>query len=426
MQNLIEELRWRNLVYDYTEGLEEFLTKEKTAVYLGIDPTADSLHVGHLVSIILLKHFQLAGHKPILLIGGATGMIGDPSGKSEERKLLSEEIIEKNSFFIKEQLLNLLDFSENISNGAIIVNNYEWFKDFNILNFLRDVGKHFTINYLIDKETVKKRIEKGISFTEFSYQLLQAYDFYYLYNKYNCKIQVGGSDQWGNITSGIELIRRKTGNTDAYGLTCPLLTKSDGTKFGKTEQGNIWLNKKLTSPYKFYQFWINITDEEAEKYIKTFTFLDKDTITDLINKHKAKPDLRILQKELAKNITIMIHGEDEFKKCKLASEFLFEDLSIEEIQNISEELFNEMLNNVPTFKIKRELIINTLNIIDFLVSSKIIDSKSEARRLISGNGIKINKKNVLLDTKIDSTFLIKDKFILVQKGKKNFYIVIVE
>lgn len=423
----IKELQWRGMVHDIIEGTDEQLTKEQTTVYLGIDPTADSLHVGHLVSILLMKHLQKAGHKPILVVGGATGMIGDPSGKSEERNLLDYETLRHNEKCIAEQLKLFFDFSENIPNKAIILNNYDWIKNFDFISFLRDIGKHITVNYMMAKDSVKKRLESGISFTEFSYQLLQAYDFLYLYQNYNCKMQIGGSDQWGNITTGIELIRRKTGSTDVFAFTCPLLTKPDGTKFGKTEKGNIWLSKKYTSSYKFYQFWINISDEEAEKYIKIFSFLTPEQINELIEQHKQSPHLRILQNQLAKELTILVHGETEYEKSLNASKILFGEATTEMIKTIDEATLLELFEGVPKFSISKTILENNTNPVDLLaVHTSILPSKTEARKLIQSNGISINKEKVSLNTCINRNFLINDKYIIVQKGKKNYYLIIVE
>jgi len=424
--NLIEELRWRNMIHDITPGTEEQLLKEMTTAYVGIDPTADSLHIGHLVSIMLLKHLQKAGHKPIALIGGATGMIGDPSGKSEERKLLDEETLRHNEKCIYNQLIKFLDFNESLPNKAEILNNYEWIKDFNLIKFLREIGKHISVNYMMSKDSVKKRMETGISFTEFTYQLLQAYDFLYLYENKNCKLQMGGSDQWGNITTGIELIRRKL-NGEAFALTCPLITKADGGKFGKTEKGNIWLDKQYTSPYQFYQFWINVSDEEAEKYIKIFTMLEQKHIEELINHHRKEPHLRILQQTLAKEVTIMVHGQEEYETALEASNVLFGKATKETISKLNENTFLEIFEGVPTYTIKRNIMDNKVSVIDLLaIHTTILPSKSEARKLITAGGLNINKEKITTETIIDSSWLINNKYILVQKGKKNYFLILVE
>jgi tyrosyl-tRNA synthetase len=424
--NLIEELRWRNMIHDITPGTEEQLLKEMTTAYVGIDPTADSLHIGHLVSIMLLKHLQKAGHKPIALIGGATGMIGDPSGKSEERKLLDEETLRHNEKCIYNQLIKFLDFNESLPNKAEILNNYEWIKDFNLIKFLREIGKHISVNYMMSKDSVKKRMETGISFTEFTYQLLQAYDFLYLYENKNCKLQMGGSDQWGNITTGIELIRRKL-NGEAFALTCPLITKADGGKFGKTEKGNIWLDKQYTSPYQFYQFWINVSDEEAEKYIKIFTMLEQKHIEELINHHRKEPHLRILQQTLAKEVTIMIHGQEEYETALEASNVLFGKATKETISKLNENTFLEIFEGVPTYTIKRNIMDNKVSVIDLLaIHTTILPSKSEARKLITAGGLNINKEKITTETIIDSSWLINNKYILVQKGKKNYFLILVK
>lgn len=432
--NFIQELRWRVMIHDITPGVEELLEKEMVTGYLGIDPTAESLHIGHLVSIMLLKHFQNAGHSPIALIGGATGMIGDPSGKAEERQLLSEEIIRYNQDCIKKQLSKFLDFDCG-TNSAEIVNNYDWIKEYNFIDFIRDVGKHITVNYMLAKESVKSRLESGISFTEFSYQLVQAYDFYYLFRERGCKLQMGGSDQWGNITTGIELIRRKTGQ-EAFGLTCPLLIKAEGGKFGKTEQGNIWLSPQLTSPYKFYQFWLNISDEDAEKYIKIFSFFPKEEINDLINEHKNAPHLRLLQKTLAKDLTIRVHSQQDYKISEQASQILFGEgtIPLAELIEMPENILLTIFEGVEQREISRSDIniptkarsatMKGINIIDFLTEkTSIFLSKSEARRLLKSNSISINKTKVDENKIISESDLIKGKYILVQKGKKNYILV---
>lgn len=423
---LIEELRWRGMIHDIMPGTEEQLSKEMTTAYVGIDPTADSLHIGHLVSIMLLKHFQRAGHKPIALIGGATGMIGDPSGKSEERKLLDENTLKRNQDRLYHQLSQFLDFNEGISNKAEIVNNYEWTKPFDLIGFLREVGKHITVNYMLSKDSVKKRMETGISFTEFTYQLLQGYDFLYLYEHKNCKLQMGGSDQWGNITTGTELIRRKTGG-EAFALTCPLITKADGGKFGKTEKGNIWLDKRYTSPYQFYQFWINTTDEDAEKYIKIFTLLSKEDIEKIIKQHLTEPHLRILQQTLAKEITIMVHGKDEYEAAVEASQVLFGKGTKEMLEKMNEETFLAVFDGVPQYKIMKSILEQGIPLLDLMaINTNIFPSKSEARKMLLAGGLSLNKERVNSDITVNQQNLLNNKFILVQKGKKNYYLIVVE
>ena len=423
--NFIEELTWRGMLHSIMPGTAEQLQKEITTAYIGIDPTAESLHIGHLASIMLLKHFQLSGHKPIALIGGATGMIGDPSGKSQERNLLDEQTLRHNQECIKKQLLKFLDFDKQNENVAEIVNNYDWMKDYGFLQFMRDIGKHLTVNYMMAKDSVQKRLETGLSFTEFSYQLIQGYDFLYLYKNKNCKLQMGGSDQWGNITTGSELIRRVTGG-DAYALTCPLITKSDGGKFGKTEQGNIWLDAKLTSPYKFYQFWLNVTDEDAEKYIKIFTLLDKSTISDLINQHKEAPHLRILQKTIAKELTITVHSEKDYNSAINASEILFGGGTNEMLNTFDEETLLSIFEGVPQFYVDFSKLDAGINVIDLLsVETSVFPSKGDARRLIQGGGLSINKTKIAdANVIINTNNLLKSKYLLVQKGKKNYYLVI--
>lgn len=419
--NLIDELKWRGMIHNIMPGTEEQLNKEMTSAYIGFDPTADSLHIGNLVQIMLLKHFQNAGHKPIALVGGATGMIGDPSGKSEERNLLDEQELKKNQSAIFKQLSKFLDFNGKEKNSAEVVNNYDWMKDFNLLDFLRDVGKHLTVSYMMAKDSVKNRLETGLSFTEFSYQLVQAYDFFYL-NKYkNCKLQIGGSDQWGNITAGAELIRRKSGN-DVFAFTCPLVTKSDGGKFGKTEKGNIWLSPEYTTPFQFFQFWVNVSDEDAEKYIKIFTVLDKVKIEEIIAEHKKAPHLRYLQKELAKEITIMVHSEKDYNTALEVSGLLFGKGSDESLKKLSEKDFLAVFEGVPLFSLKLNELKAGIPVIDLITDkASVFSSKGEARRMITGNGVSINK-NKIDDPNylISEEHLIKEKFILVQKGKKNY------
>src|SRR4051794_25645412 len=390
--DLIEELRWRGLVQDIMPGTEEQLNKEMTAGYIGFDPTADSLHIGSLVPIILLVHLQKAGHKPFVLVGGATGMVGDPSGKREERNLLSNEILQRNQEGIRKQLEKFLDFDTSKANAAVIVNNYDWFRNMNFLDFIRDTGKHITVNYMMAKESVRKRIEgeSGISFTEFSYQLIQGFDFYWLYTHYNCKMQMGGSDQWGNITTGTELIRRKVGG-EAFAFTCPLLTKSDGGKFGKTEKGNIWLNAERTTPYQFYQFWLNAADEDAKKWIRIFTFLSREEIENLIEVHEKDASQRILQKCLAKEITIFVHGEDGFNKAIETTEKLFSDQS-SPAELLSEEDLEHM-QGVIKFSVDAK-ILQGVDVISFLSETNIFPSKSEARKMIQNGGVSINRKKI--------------------------------
>lgn len=426
-KNIVAEFRWRGMIHDIMPGTEEFLQKEIATAYVGIDPTADSLHVGHLVSIMMLKHLQLAGHKPIALIGGATGMIGDPSGRSEERVLLDEEVLRRNQACIEKQVKKFLDFSPGRENRAEIVNNYDWMKDFGFLGFLRDVGKHLTVNYMMAKDSVKKRLETGLSFTEFSYQLLQAYDFFYLYQHKNCRLQMGGSDQWGNITAGTELIRRK-GGEDAYALTCPLITKADGGKFGKTEEGNVWLDSRYTTPYQFYQFWINTSDADAEKYIKIFTLLPKEEIDSLIAKHREAPHERLLQRTLAREITIMVHSQDDFKTAQDASEILFGQGTTETLKKLSTPDLLAIFAGVPMPKVSRAELVQGIDIVELVaVKTGIFPSKGEARRTIQAAGLSINKSRVSgPEETISLAHLLEDKFILVQKGKKNYFLVCVE
>ncbi len=421
--NFTEELRWRGMIHDVMPGTEEQLNKEMTTAYVGIDPTADSLHIGHLVSIMMLKHLQQAGHKPLTLIGGATGMIGDPSGKSEERNLLDETVLRHNQECIKTQLLKFLDFDEAKPNHAEIVNNYDWMKEFSFLGFLRDVGKHLTVNYMMAKDSVKKRLETGLSFTEFSYQLVQGYDFLWLYEHKNCKLQMGGSDQWGNITTGTELIRRKNGG-EAFALTCPLITKADGGKFGKTEQGNIWLDPEKTSPYKFYQFWLNCSDEDSSKYIRIFTMLSKEEIETLEKQHNEAPHLRVLQKTVAKDLTIRVHSEEEYNAAIEASEILFGKGTTATLQRMSEETLLSVFEGVPQCEIDFQDIVSGINVVDFLSEKTgIFPSKGEARRMLKDNGVSVNKEKVNESAMLTEPNLLKKKYILVQKGKKNYYLV---
>jgi tyrosyl-tRNA synthetase len=422
--NFVEELRWRGMIHDVMPGTEELLEKERISAYVGIDPTADSLHIGHLVSVMILKHFQLAGHKPIALIGGATGMIGDPSGKSEERKFLSEETLRYNQECVKKQLYKFLDFDVK-DNAAELVNNYDWMKDYTFLDFMRDIGKHITVNYMMAKDSVKKRLEggNGISFTEFTYQLVQGYDFLWLYENKNCKLQMGGSDQWGNITTGTELIRRKTGG-EAFALTCPLITKADGGKFGKTEEGNIWLDPKLTSPYKFYQFWLNCSDEDAAKYIKIFTLYTKEEIDSFIKQHQEAPHLRVLQKSLAMEVTIRVHSLEDYKAAVEASEILFGKGTTESLKNLNEEMFLSVFEGVPQVEIAMDMLKNTQNCVDFLTDiTKIMASKNEARRMLKEGSIQVNKAKINESFVFSNNDLINNRYILIQKGKKNYFLV---
>jgi len=419
--NLIEELRWRGMLQDIMPGTEEQLNKEPTSAYIGFDPTAESLHIGSLVPILLLVHLQRAGHKPYALVGGATGMVGDPSGKSEERNLLSEDILQRNQAGVKKQLEKFLDFDSSKPNAAVMVNNYDWFKGMLFLDFIRDVGKHITVNYMMAKDSVKKRIEgeTGISFTEFTYQLIQGYDFYWLYKNHNCKLQMGGSDQWGNITTGTELIRRMAGG-EAFAFTCPLLTKSDGGKFGKSEKGNVWLDAEKTSPYQFYQFWLNAADDDAKKWIKIFTFLSKEAVEGLVSEHDINAANRMLQKTLAKEITVFVHGEEGLKQALETTEKLFANQSAP-AESLSQEDLESMEGVV---KIDYALPANGVDITSFLAETTIFPSKSEARKMVQNGGISINRKKVAaLDFTITAELLLHNKYLLVQKGKKNYYLV---
>ena len=426
MKNFVEELKWRGMIHDITPGAEEELMKGPAAAYVGIDPTGDSLHIGHLVSVMILKHFQNCGHKPYALVGGATGMIGDPSMKSSERNLLDEETVGHNVECIKAQLGRFLDFDSDSPNAAKLVNNYDWMKDYTFINFARDIGKLITVNYMMSKDSVKKRLSRdsseGMSFTEFSYQLLQGYDFLYLYEHEGVRLQLGGADQWGNITTGTELIRRTLGE-QAFALTCPLITKSDGTKFGKTEKGNIWLDPKKTSPYEFYQFWLNVADDDAEKYIKIFTMLDRETIESAIEEHRQDPGRRSLQQLLAKEVTIMIHGETEYANALAASKMLFGNSTSEELRKLDEKTFLAVFNGVPTFDVpKSEL---PCNILDFLaVKTGVFPSKGEARKMTAGGGVSINKDKVTdINYEVSEKDIMDGKYILAQKGKKNYFII---
>ncbi|WP_108821410.1 tyrosine--tRNA ligase [Dysgonomonas sp. Marseille-P4361] len=427
--NFVKELRWRGMIQDVMPGTEEQLQKELTSGYVGIDPTADSLHIGHLVSVMILKHFQRAGHRPVALIGGATGMIGDPSMKSAERNLLDEATLRHNQESIKKQLAKFLDFESDKPNAAVLVNNYDWMKDFSFLSFIRDVGKHITVNYMMAKDSVKKRLNgeasEGMSFTEFSYQLMQAYDFLHLYETMGVRIQMGGSDQWGNITTGTELIRRKVGG-EAFALVCPLIKKADGTKFGKTESGNVWLDRRYTSPYKFYQFWLNVSDEDADKYIKIFTALSKEEIEGLVAEQKEAPHLRPLQKRLAKEVTIMVHSEEDYEQALEASNILFGNATADAFKKLDEETFLQVFEGVPTFDISKEELTAGIKAVDLLTEkASVFPSKGEMRKTVQAGGVMINKAKVEnFDDVVDASSLIADKYIIAQKGKKNYFLLI--
>ena len=423
----VEELRWRGMIHDIMPGTEELLAKESTLGYIGFDPTADSLHIGHMVQVMLLVHFQRSGHVPIALVGGATGMIGDPSGKSEERNLLDEETLQRNQECIRIQLAKFLDFSPERKNKAIMVNNYDWMKDYSFLGFIREIGKHITVNYMMAKDSVKKRLgadsKEGMSFTEFSYQLVQGTDFLHLYNELGCKLQMGGSDQWGNIVTGTELIRRKTGG-EAFAMTCPLITKSDGTKFGKTEAGNVWLDPEKTSPYHFYQFWLNVSDEDAARYIKIFTLLDKAVIEELTESHRQSPHERILQKHLAEEMTVMVHSRGEYESALEASQILFGKGTTESLRKMNEKTFLSVFEGVPVFDISMDVIRNGVSAADLCAEhSAVFASKGELRRLVQGGGMSINKVRIdNPDMIVGSDMLLNNKYLLVQKGKKNYYL----
>ncbi|WP_321425333.1 tyrosine--tRNA ligase [uncultured Bacteroides sp.] len=429
--NFVEELKWRGMVHDMMPGTEELLEKEQVTAYLGIDPTADSLHIGHLCGIMMLRHFQRCGHKPLALIGGATGMIGDPSGKSAERNLLNEETLRHNQECIKKQLSKFLDFDSNSSNAAELVNNYDWMKNFSFLDFAREIGKHITVNYMMSKDSVKKRLSSessaGMSFTEFTYQLLQGYDFLHLYEAKGCKLQMGGSDQWGNITTGTELIRRKAAG-EAYALTCPLITKADGGKFGKTESGNIWLDSKYTSPYKFYQFWLNVSDEDAAKYIRIFTSLEKEVIDSLIAEHTEAPHLRVLQKRLAKEVTVMVHSEEDYNAAVDASNILFGNATSDALKKLDEDTLLAVFEGVPQYEVSKDALSEGVKAVDlFTEHAAIFASKGEMRKLVQGGGVSLNKEKLAaFDEVINAENLLDNKYLLVQKGKKNYYLIIVK
>jgi len=423
--DFIEELTWRGMIHSMMPGTEEQLAKEMTTAYLGIDPTADSLHIGHLVGVMMLRHFQRCGHKPLALVGGATGMIGDPSGKSAERNLLDEATLRHNQACIKEQLSKFLDFDSDAPNAAEMVNNYDWMKEFSFLAFIRDIGKHITVNYMMAKDSVKKRLSAessvGMSFTEFTYQLVQGYDFMHLYETKNCRLQLGGSDQWGNITTGSELIRRKLGG-EAFALTCPLITKADGGKFGKTESGNVWLSRNYTTPYKFYQFWLNVSDADAEKYIKIFTFLSKEEVENLVAEHAAAPHLRLLQKRLAKEITIMVHSEQDYEMAVEASNILFGNATSESLKKLDEATLLAVFDGVPQFEVSKEAV--GCKLMDLLTEkAAVFASKGEMRKLIQNGGFAVNKEKCT-DTEaiLSADMLLDGKYLLVQKGKKNYFL----
>ncbi len=427
--NFIEELKWRGMIHSMMPGTEEILNKEMVTAYVGIDPTADSLHIGHLCGIMMLRHLQRCGHKPLALIGGATGMIGDPSGKSQERNLLNEETLRHNVECIKKQLSHFLDFDSDAPNHAELVNNYDWMKNFTFLDFAREIGKHITVNYMMAKDSVQKRLNgearDGLSFTEFTYQLLQGYDFLYLNEHKNCKLQMGGSDQWGNITTGAELIRRTSGN-EVYALTCPLITKADGGKFGKTESGNVWLSPEYTSPYTFYQFWLNVSDEDAAKYIKIFTSLPKDEIDALITEHAEAPHLRLLQKRLAKEVTVMVHSEEDYNAAVEASGILFGNNTHDALMKLDERMLLAIMDGVPQFEVSRDAIAAGIRCVDLLTDqAAVFPSKGEMRKMSQGGGVSINKEKLdAFDQTIDASYLLNGKYIVAQKGKKNYYLLI--
>jgi len=425
--NFVEELKWRGMIHDMMPGTEEQLKKEMTTAYVGIDPTADSLHIGHLVGVMMLKHFQAAGHKPLALVGGATGMIGDPSGKSQERNLLDEPTLRHNEACLKKQLAKFLDFETEAPNAAELVNNYDWMKEFSFLGFIRDVGKHITVNYMMSKDSVKKRLgadsKSGMSFTEFTYQLVQGYDFLNLYREKNCKLQMGGSDQWGNITTGTEMIRR-IAQGEAFALTCPLITKADGSKFGKTESGNVWLDPEKTSPYAFYQFWLNCSDEDSEKYIKIFTLLDKETVEKLVEEHREAPHMRLLQKTLAQDITCRVHSEEEYNAAVEASQILFGKGTTETLRKLNEKTLLAVFEGVPMAEVSKSDIETGIPVADLLSDKTgFMKSKGEARRSLKENAISINKEKVKEEYTIGVNDLLNDKYILAQRGKKNYYLV---
>ena len=430
-KNFVEELRWRGMLSQIMPGTEELLQKEQVTAYLGTDPTADSLHIGHLCGVMMLRHLQRCGHKPLALVGGATGMIGDPSGKSLERNLLDEETLRHNQECIKKQLAKFLDFESDAPNKAELVNNYDWMKDMGFLQFAREVGKHITVNYMMAKESVQQRLNgearDGLSFTEFTYQLLQGYDFLHLYQHKGCKLQMGGNDQWGNMTTGTELIRRTLGGeANAYALTCPLITKADGKKFGKTESGNIWLDAKRTSPYKFYQFWLNVSDDDAERYIKIFTSLDKETIDSLIEEHRQDPGRRQLQRRLAEEVTVMVHSREDYDMAVEASNILFGKSTKDSLLKLNEQTFLDIFEGVPRFEVSRD-VIGQPAVELFTSSAAVFASKGEMRKLVQGGGVSVNKEKLTaFDRNITAEDLIDGKYLLVQRGKKNYYLIIVK
>lgn len=430
--NFVEELQWRGMVHQMMPGTEEQLTKELTTAYLGIDPTADSLHIGHLCGVMMLRHFQRCGHKPLALVGGATGMIGDPSGKSQERNLLTPEILEHNKACIKKQLAKFLDFDTNLPNGAELVDNYEWMKDYGFLDFVREIGKHITVNYMMAKDSVKRRLNgeasDGLSFTEFSYQLLQGYDFLHLYETKNCKLQMGGSDQWGNITTGTELIRRTLGTeAQAFALTCPLITKSDGKKFGKTEQGNVWLDRRYTTPYRFYQFWLNVADDDAERYIKIFTSLPQEEINALIEEHRADPGRRTLQKRLGEEVTCMVHSREDYEMAIEASNILFGKATKDNLLKLDEETLLQVFDGVPQFEVSKDQALGVKAVDLFAETTKCFASKGEMRKLVQGGGVSLNKEKLAaFDQVIEQKDLLDGKYLLVQRGKKNYFLITVK
>jgi tyrosyl-tRNA synthetase len=421
--NFVEELKWRGMIHDMMPGTEEQFQKEMTTAYIGFDPTADSLHIGSLVQIMILVHLQRCGHKPLALVGGATGMVGDPSGKSKERNMLSEEALQHNLTCVQKQLEQFLDFNCG-ENSAEVVNNYDWFKDFTFLDFIREAGKHISVNYMMAKDSVKKRLETGMSFTEFSYQLVQGYDFYWLYQNKNCRVQLGGSDQWGNITTGTEFIRRKASGT-AFAVTTPLIKKADGSKFGKTEEGNVWLDKKLTSPYKFYQYWLNASDEDAKTYIRIFTLLDKDTIEALEKEHDEAPHQRLLQRTLAEDITVRVHSPEDLEMAIKASSILFGKSTADDLQSLDEDTFLSVFEGVPQFEVSAADL--EVGVVDFLAEkSQVFASKGEARRMLKSNAVSINKEKVSEEKQISQADLLSNKYVLVQKGKKNYFLIVVK
>ena len=425
--NFVEELKWRGMIHNIMPGTEELLNKTRISGYIGFDPTADSLHIGHMVQVMLLVHFQRAGHTPIALVGGATGMIGDPSGKSEERNLLDEELLFKNQEGIKKQLSKFLDFNSDKENKALMVNNYDWMKEYSFLDFIREIGKHITVNYMMSKDSVKKRLsseaKEGMSFSEFSYQLVQGTDFLHLFNNYNCRLQMGGSDQWGNIVTGTELIRRKVGG-EAFALTCPLITKSDGSKFGKTESGNVWLDPEKTTPYQFYQFWLNVSDEDAAKYIKIFTILGQQEIENIIVEHNRSPHERFLQKRLAEEVTVLVHSRSDYEGALEASQILFGKGTTESLQKMNENTFLSVFEGVPIFDVRMEIIEKGVSVTDLCAEhSQVFASKGEIRRLVQGGGLSINKEKIdNADSIIGKDLLLNNKYLLVQKGKKNYFL----